>query len=50
VPCTYVFDGLGEKLRTVQFVAAGLVTPNSLTFPSATRLLVTRGCFEFATR
>ena len=50
VPFTYVFDGLGEKLRTVQFVAAGLVAPNSLAFPSATRLLVTPGCFEFATR
>ena len=50
VPYTYVFDALGEKVRTVQFVAAGLVAPNSLTFPSAGRLLVTPGCFEFAAR
>ena len=50
VPYTYVFDGLGEKIRTVQFVAAGLVAPNSLSFPSASRLLVTPGCFEFSTR
>lgn len=50
VPYTYVFDALGEKIRTVQFVAAGLVAPNSMTFPSASRLLVTPGCFEFSTR
>ncbi len=50
VPYTYVFDALGKKVRTVQFVAAGLVAPNSLTFPSASRLLVTPGCFEFSTR
>ena len=50
VPYTYVFDELGEKIRTVQFVSAGVVTPNSLTFPSANRLLVTPGCFEFSTR
>ena len=48
VPYTYVFDRLGEKIRTVQFQAAGLVAPNSLSFASATRLLVTPGCFEFA--
>lgn len=50
VPYTYVFDGLGEKVRTVQFVAAGLIAPNSLTFPSSGRLLVTPGCFEFDPR
>ena len=50
VPYTYVFDTLGEKVRTVQFSAAGLVAPASLHFPSAGRLLVTPGCFEFAVR
>ncbi len=50
VPYTYVFDALGEKVRTVQFQAAGLVAPNSLHFPSPDRLLVTPGCFEFAVR
>lgn len=50
VPYTYVFDGLGEKVRTVQFQAAGVVAPNSLSFASASRLLVTPGCFEFAVR
>ena len=47
VPYTYVFDGLGEKVRTVQFQAAGLAAPNSLSFQSGGRLLVTPGCFEF---
>ncbi len=50
VPYTYVFDGLGEKVRTVQFVAAGLAAPNSLSFASSGRLLVTPGCFEFDAR
>jgi hypothetical protein len=50
VPFTYVFDDLGEKVRTVQFQAAGLAAPSSLTFPSPTRLLVTPGCFEFDVR
>jgi hypothetical protein len=50
VPYTYVHDGLGEKIRTVQFQAAGLVSPSSLHFPSPGRVLVTPGCFEFAVR
>ena len=48
VPYTYVFDGLGEKVRTVQFQAAGVVSPASLFFAAPGRLLVTPGCFEFA--
>jgi len=50
VPYTYVFDPLGEKIRTVQFQAAGLVSPASLHFPTPGRLLVTPGCHEFAVR
>ncbi|MGD9901910.1 MAG: hypothetical protein AB7U83_00465 [Vicinamibacterales bacterium] len=50
VPYTYVFDGSGEKIRTVQFQAAGLLAPSSLYFPSPARLLVTPGCHEFAVR
>jgi hypothetical protein len=49
-PYTYVFDGLGEKVRTVQFQAAGIVSPSSLHFPAPGRVLVTPGCFEFAVR
>lgn len=50
VPFTYVFDALGEKVRTVQFQAAGLQAPNSLAFTAAGRLLVTPGCVEFDVR
>ena len=38
---------IGDKVRTVQFSAAGIITPNSLFFTSAGRLLVTPGCYEF---
>lgn len=50
VPFTYVFDALGEKVRTVQFLAAGLSAPNSLAFAPGGRLLVAPGCFEFDVR
>jgi hypothetical protein len=48
VPYTYVYDPDGDKIRTVQFRAAGLVAPTSLFFASPSRLLVTPGCYEFA--
>jgi hypothetical protein len=47
VPFTYVYDGAGERLRTVQFVAAGVLSPNSLVFAPDGRLLVTPGCYAF---
>jgi hypothetical protein len=47
VPYTYVFDQDGDKVRTVQFRAAGLVAPTSLWFASRSRLLVTPGLYEF---
>ena len=50
VPYTYVYDGDGDKIRTVQFQAAGLVSPASLSFATGGRLLVTPGCYEFDTR
>lgn len=50
LPFTYVFDALGEKVRTVQFQAAGLSAPNSLAFAPGGRLLVAPGCFEFDVR
>ena len=49
-PVTYVYDGTGEKIRTVQFRGAGLVAPSSLWFNKDGRLLVTPGCYEFLTR
>ena len=50
VPYTYIYDREGDKVRTVQFRAAGLVTPSSLFFSRNGRLLITPGLFEFPTR
>ena len=47
VPFTYVFDAHGEKIRTVQFRGAGIVSPSSLWFNAKGRVLVTPGCYEF---
>jgi hypothetical protein len=49
VPYTYVYDTDGDKVRTVQFQAAGLINPTSLSFAPDGRLLVTPGCYEFDT-
>ena len=49
LPFTYEYDAEGEKLRTLQFHAAGILAPSSLFFASPTRLLVTPGLFEFDT-
>lgn len=46
-PVTYVYDGTGDKIRTVQFRGAGVLTPNSLFFTKDGRILVTPGCYEF---
>ena len=47
VPYTYVYDTDGDKIRTVQFSAAGIISPTSLFFTRGGRLLVTPGCYEF---
>jgi hypothetical protein len=47
VPYTYVYDAQGDKTRTIQFRAAGVVSPTSLFFTTRGRLLVTPGCYEF---
>jgi hypothetical protein len=47
IPYTYVYDRDGDKVRTVQFRAAGIVSPNSLFFAKNGRLLVTPGLYEF---
>jgi hypothetical protein len=49
-PFTYVFDPTGEKVRTVQFRGAGVISPSSLSFTNDGRLLVTPGCYEFLPR
>jgi len=50
IPFTYVFDASGEKARTVQFRAAGILQPTSVSFNTANHALVTPGCYEFAVR
>jgi hypothetical protein len=47
VPYTYVYDAQGDKKRTIQFQAAGVINPTSLFFTSRGSLLVTPGCYEF---
>jgi hypothetical protein len=46
-PVTYVYDAQGDKVRAVQFNAAGVISPTSLFFTTDGRLLVTPGCYEF---
>lgn len=46
-PITYEFDGDGDKVRTVQFRAAGIVSPNHLFFDPSGQLLVTPGLYMF---
>ena len=50
VPYTYVYDSDGEKMRVVQFEAAGPLMPTSLFFAKDGRLLVTPGCYAFDPR
>jgi len=47
IPYTYVYDRDGDKVRTVQFRAAGILSPNSLFFAKNGRLLVAPGLYEF---
>jgi hypothetical protein len=49
VPYTYVYDRDGDKSRTVQFSAAGIIAPSSLFFGKNGRVLVTPGLYEFET-
>ena len=46
LPYTSVYED-GEKVRTVQFRGAGIISPSSLSFSPAGRVLVTPGCYEF---
>jgi hypothetical protein len=50
VPYTYVYDPQGDKARTAQFSAAGIISPTSLFFTRAGHILVTPGCYEFDPR
>jgi hypothetical protein len=46
-PFTYIYDPAGDKIRTVQFKGAGVLTPTSLFFTKSGRVLVTPGCYIF---
>jgi hypothetical protein len=46
-PFTYVYDPSGDKIRTVQFRGADVLSPTSLFFTKDGRILVTPGCYEF---
>ena len=48
VPYTSVYDRDGDKIRTVQFRGAGLLSPASLFFGPRGRLLIAPGLYEFA--
>ena len=50
VPYTYVYDATGEKIRTVQFHGARVISPTSMYFTSKGRLLVGPGGYEFEVR
>lgn len=47
VPYTYVYDANGDKRRTIQFRAAGVLAPAGLFFTTDRRVLVTPGCYLF---
>jgi hypothetical protein len=47
-PFTYVFDRQGDKIRVVQFRAAGLLAAGSFFFTHDRRVLVTPGCYAFS--
>ena len=46
-PATYVYDAEGDKRRTIQFHAAGLITPTSMSFTREGQLLIAPGCYAF---
>lgn len=46
-PFTYVYDNVGDKRRTIQFRAAGIISPTALSFTRKGQMLVTPGCYTF---
>jgi len=49
LPYTYVYDGDGDKVRTIQLRGAGPIAPSALFFGKNGHLLVTPGLLEFRT-
>jgi hypothetical protein len=50
VPYTYVYDASGDKVRAIEFRAAGVVSPTGFFFTPKGRVLVTPGCYAFPVR
>ena len=46
-PVTYVFDETGDKRRTLQFRAAGIIAATSFFFTRDHRVMITPGCYAF---
>jgi hypothetical protein len=46
-PYTYVYNGTGDRIRTIQFAGAGIVAPSHLFFGRGRRVLVTPGGYAF---
>jgi hypothetical protein len=47
MPYTYVYDGNGDRKRTIQFVGAGVLSASGFFFTGNARVLVTPGCYLF---
>ena len=46
-PYTYVYDTGGDKVRTVQFHGAGIMSPSNLHFTPQGQLITAPGCYTF---
>lgn len=49
-PYTYVYDANGEKRRTLQLRAAGILAPTHFFFTTDGRVLVSPGCYAFSAK
>lgn len=47
-PYTYVYDADGDKIRTLQFRAAGIMAPTNFFFTRDRRVLAAPGCYAFS--
>ena len=47
-PLSYVYDSRGEKRRTVEFHAAGVLSPADLFFAPGGRMIASPGCYTFS--
>lgn len=47
-PYTYVYDPAGDRRRTLQFRAAGIIAPTRFFFTRDRRVIVSPGCYTFS--